>query len=153
MKASRKACCCCSANGSRVGWRMAPVWIPPVTVKLEPSAAFPSAPFERAETGARPLRAAILVALCASAALPIIKATRPIPHPSLVMPPLLRGLACLTGCRPILSRHQARGDGQAASWRLSGTIRVRVRGRKLYLQHQEFHGGNLNFLAGASLER
>ena len=47
MNASRKACCCCSANGSRVGWRMAPVWIPPVTVKLEASAARPSVRFEK----------------------------------------------------------------------------------------------------------
>src|ERR1700677_1337079 len=89
MKASRNACCCCSANGSNVGWRMAPVWIPPVTVKLEPSAAIPSALFERAETGASPLSAAMLVTLCASAAAhPIIRTKRPVPHPSLVMAPL-----------------------------------------------------------------
>ena len=46
---------------------MFPVWIPPVTVKFEAKAALPAALFERAETGARPLRAAILAAVCASA--------------------------------------------------------------------------------------
>src|SRR5579871_5678132 len=103
MKASRKACCCCSANGISVGWRMAPVWIPPVTVKLEPSAAVPSTVLERAETGARPLRAAMLVTLCASAsAMLIANATRASPHPALLMAPLLSPVS--SDCRLVLHR-------------------------------------------------
>jgi hypothetical protein len=57
---------------------------------LEARAALPAAVFERAETGARPLRTVVLAALCASAAAePIIRARRPIPHPILLMAPLL----------------------------------------------------------------
>jgi hypothetical protein len=66
-----------------------------VTVKLEASATLPAVLFERAETGAKPLNAAMLVTLCAFAAPPISRARRPIPHPSLFMAPLLLGLACL----------------------------------------------------------
>ena len=69
---------------------MTPVWIPPVTVKLEARAALPDELFERVETGAKPLSAAKLAAVCASApAPPIIRASRPIPHPNLFMAPLL----------------------------------------------------------------
>ena len=92
MNASRKACCCCSANGSKVDWRTAPVWIPPVTVKLEASAARPSGVPASAETGASPLRTAMLVTVCASAAAPLnIRVRRPIPNIRLFMAPLLRG--------------------------------------------------------------
>ena len=47
MKASLSACCCCSAKGRRVGWRMAPVWMPPVTVKFAASAASPGGSFRQ----------------------------------------------------------------------------------------------------------
>ena len=46
------------------------ILIPPVTVKLAARAALPSVVLARAETGARPLRAAMLVAVCASAHAP-----------------------------------------------------------------------------------
>ena len=94
---------------------MAPVWIPPVTVKLEAKAALPAGLFERAETGARPLRTARFCAVCASAqAAPIIRATRPIPHPSLFMAPLLLWLACLVLCRAIFCAIKtASNNGQA----------------------------------------
>src|ERR1700722_18143134 len=92
---------------------MAPVWIPPVTVKLEPSAAIPSTVFDRAETGARPFRAAMLVALCASAAAaPIIKAKSPIPHPSLVIAPLLPNCPAVPRFyRVIETIHEPAGTG------------------------------------------
>src|ERR1700728_4292448 len=105
MNAARKACCCCSANGTRIGWGKPQGWIPPVLVKLEPSAAIPSTVLERAETGARPLRAAMLGTLCApAAAVPITRVKSPIPNPSLLMAPprRLAGAAC----RPIPVRLQ-----------------------------------------------
>src|SRR5579863_1268076 len=115
MKASRRACCCCSANGRSVGCRMAPVWIPPVTEKLAPSAARPAALLERAETGARPLSAAILARLCASApALIIIRARRPTPHIDLFIAPLLHAIAGLALSGDSFARSRQDGTQKGA---------------------------------------
>ena len=65
-----------------------------MTVKLAASAALPVGVFERAETGARPLNAAIFVTLCASVFAPpaIVKAIRAIPNPGILMALLLLDL-------------------------------------------------------------